>query len=145
VVIMGLLVSIGHRCVSLSLLGDSRTALHWSYKQRFPSTLCKSAAIQYMQLMAHPDVDMVIADIEYLNTLLNTHCDLMSRGQATPSSLGYESAVIYDLSSNPTLAQWIDMMDPSTPFSLSSLQSHWSRADSLLQILLSSKGGWVPR
>jgi len=144
VTIMGVLVSLGIKSVALTLLGDSRTSLHWSFKQRFPSSLCKAAAIQFMQLMAHPEVDIVISDTEYINTLLNTHSDLMSRQIASPLSLGYDKAVIYDLSSNPTLAQWVDMMDPSIPFPLSGLHSHWSCADSLLQVLLTSKGGWVP-
>ena len=140
---VGLLVSLGYRRVALSLLGDSRTALHWSHRERFPSAFGKPASVQYMQLMSHPGVELVISDTEYLNTLLNVHCDLMSRGKATPSSLGYGSAVIYDLGRNLSLSQWIDLMDPAAPFKLSGLQSHWAKSDTLLQVLLSNTGGWV--
>jgi len=51
---IGLLVSLGHRDVAISLLGDSVTALNWSHKERFPSLNAKSAAIQYVQLMSDP-------------------------------------------------------------------------------------------
>ena len=42
---MGVLVTMGLKIVVLSLLADSRSCLRWSFKQRFPSSLCKSAAI----------------------------------------------------------------------------------------------------
>jgi hypothetical protein len=97
---IGLLVSLGHRSVALSLLGDSITALNWSHKERFPSINSKSAAIQYIQLMSDPEVNIVISDSQYVNTKLNIHCDALSRNISTPFELGYDASVIYDINRN---------------------------------------------
>jgi hypothetical protein len=142
VTFIGLLVSLGYRNAALSLLGDSITALNWSHKERFPSMNSKAAAIQYIQLMSDPGVNIVITDTQYINTLLNTHCDELSRNISSPLDLGYDSSVIYDINSNPTLSQWIKMMNPAHPIQLEFLQSHWTDSDILIQSLLSDTGGW---
>jgi hypothetical protein len=142
VTFIGLLVSLGYRNAALSLLGDSITALNWSHKERFPSMNSKAAAIQYIQLMSDPGVNIVITDTQYINTLLNTHCDELSRNISSPLDLGYDSSVIYDINSNPTLSQWIKMMNPANPIQLEFLQSHWTDSDILIQSLLSDTGGW---
>jgi hypothetical protein len=139
---MASLISLGYRDLSLSLLGDSVSALTWSYKEKFSSTQARKAAILYMQLMSRPEVKLVVSEIRYVNTIYNVHCDAMSRG-ATPLSLGYNQSIILDIRSNPALRRWIDRMDPSEVFELTHLHSLWNESDQLLQTLLQPNGGWL--
>ena len=140
---LALMVSLGYHKAAFVLQGDSVVALNWTKRQHFPAGACQAGAIQYIHLSTSEGIDLVVAASDQIDTKHNDRSDGLSRGK-TPQQIGAPPAACLDINNNPTLREWVFMMNPKTPINLNDdLHLRWEHAGRLMATLMSPTGGWI--
>jgi hypothetical protein len=141
---MAVLVSLGHRDISFILQSDSKSALAWSFTERYRSANCLSATLAYIQIcmIAKLDVDEAL----HLPGEFQTSSDPLSRNEnplVVCKRNGLPIGRILSLQNNPALVRLLVLMDPTESFDMSrDLPDRWSSFESIIAILMSPSGGW---
>jgi hypothetical protein len=105
-----LCVRLGFRSISVSLQGDSQTALSWGKNEKFRSTRAMRAACFFICLSTTCRIE--IAETEHLAGDLNVLSDALSRG-VSPASLGFSDHLVIDFLSCPISREILRFMDPT--------------------------------
>jgi hypothetical protein len=141
VMVLGLLVSLGHRDISVMLEGDSTTSLAWCVLEKFRGSNSLAASVAYIILSKASGIVFTEA-IHISGDQMKTRSDPLSRGM-TPESCGYSPRVVKTLANNPTLELLLLVMDPTRVLDLSSdLGTVWTEMEHISTILMSYTGGW---
>jgi hypothetical protein len=135
---------LGHRDISFILQGDSKSALSWSFNERFRSQNCMGATLAFIQLSMVAKID--INEALHILGELQVSSDPLSRS-VDPNSVCRTNGLPRDriryVKNNPALERLLTLMDPSEVFSLSTdLPDRWKAFDSLIMVLMSPSGGW---
>jgi hypothetical protein len=146
VIVFGIavLVSLGYRDISFILQGDSKSALSWSFNEKFRSENCMAATLAFIQLSMLAEID--INEALHILGKLQVSSDPLSRSvdpRVVCTMNGLPQSRVRYVRNNPTLERLLILMDPSEEFSLSSdLPDRWKEFTSLIMVLMSPSGGW---
>ena len=141
VMMMALLTSLGYRGESVTIQGDSTTALAWASKESFRGGRSTWASVFWIQVQGQNELP--VDDTEHLKGKLNVDSDDLSRG-VTPRELGVPERFCFDLADNPTLVALLASFDPTVPVNLQSdLQARWAQNQAWIDILRGPGGGWT--
>jgi len=146
VIVFGIavLVSLGYRDISFILQGDSKSALSWSFNEKFRSENCMAATLAFIQLSMLAEID--INEALHILGKLQVSSDPLSRSvdpRVVCTMNGLPQSRVRYVRNNPTLERLLVLMDPSEEFSLSSdLPDRWKEFTSLIMVLMSPSGGW---
>lgn len=107
----------------LRLIGDSKSSLKWGHTERFKGVLGQKAAIVFILLGIHFDIEVV--ESEHIAGSLNVVCDKLSRG-VSPSALGFETNRQVSWPTEET--DILNSLDPTDPIeSEFQLTQFWKR------------------
>jgi hypothetical protein len=146
VIVFGIavLVSLGHQDISFILQGDSKSALSWSFNERFRSQNCMGATLAFIQLSMVAKIDIneglhILGELQVSSDPLSRSVDPIAVCRIN----GLPRERIRYVKNNPALERLLTLMDPSEVFSLSTdLPDRWKAFDSLIMVLMSPSGGW---
>ena len=141
VTVMGLLVSLGYRDISVMLEGDSTTSLAWCILEKFKGSNSFAASVAYIILSKASGIDFTNS-IHITGDQMKSRSDPLSRG-VSPESLGYHPTIIRKLINNPALQSLINLMDPTRVIDLTAdIGPTWTEAERISGTLMSHTGGW---
>ena len=141
VMLMALFTSLGFHGESVTIQGDSTTALSWASKEKFRGGRSTWASVFWIQMEGQNELP--VDETEHLLGELNVDSDDLSRG-VTPEELGVPAKFCFHLANNPTLIALLASFDPTVPVNLETdLKTRWAQNQVWIDILRGPGGGWT--
>ena len=109
VLAIGSLVLNGIRDISVLIVGDSTTALHWAFSEKTKSPKTRAAAT--LLLMLTVKFNITIVGERWLSGKNNVMCDLLSRSFRPETLAGHEK--IFDIKTSEWMMRLVKLCDPT--------------------------------
>jgi len=106
---LGCLAALDIRNSGVHIKGDNRSSLSWCVSQRFRHGRSRGAAMAYMALCTHCDLQVVSSD--HVPGIDNIVCDRLSR-EGTLEELGFHPDDSLDITLDPRLVSLVELCNP---------------------------------